>query len=56
MSNLLISNDEGICTVKINRPQKLNAMNIDVARELITTFQQLEKDDNVKVIILTWGR
>jgi 3-hydroxypropionyl-coenzyme A dehydratase len=28
-------------------------MNIDVARELISTFQQLDKDDSVKVIVLT---
>ena len=53
MSFLTTTNEEGICVVKINRPQKLNAMNIDVAKEIITTFQQLEKDDNVKVIILS---
>ena len=47
------SKDEGVCTVKINRPSKLNAMNIDVAREIITTFKELDKDDSVKVIILT---
>jgi 3-hydroxypropionyl-coenzyme A dehydratase len=28
-------------------------MNIDVAKELITTFEALDKDDSVKVIILT---
>tara|TARA_B100000745_G_scaffold57863_1_gene34274 strand:+ start:728 stop:1483 length:756 start_codon:yes stop_codon:yes gene_type:complete len=47
------SKDEGVCIVKINRPTKLNAMNIDVARELVSTFQQLDKDDSVKVIVLT---
>ena len=53
MSFLTTTNEEGICVVKINRPEKLNAMNIDVAKEIITTFKQLEKDDNVKVIIIT---
>ena len=53
MTNITIQTNDGICTVKINRPQKLNAMNIDVAKEIISTFKQLEKDDNVKVIILT---
>ena len=53
MTNITIKTDDGICTVTINRPQKLNAMNIDVAKEIISTFKQLEKDDNVKVIILT---
>ena len=53
MSLLVTTKSEGICTVKINRPDKLNAMNMDVAKELIKTFEELGKDDNVKVIILT---
>ena len=53
MSLLEISTEDGVCIVKINRPEKLNAMNTDVAKEIIKTFQQLDKDDNVKVIILT---
>ena len=53
MSMITTSKDEGVCIVKINRPTKLNAMNIDVAREIISTFEQLDKDDSVKVIVLT---
>ena len=53
MSLVTTSKSEGICTVKINRPDKLNAMNMDVAKELIKTFETLGKDDNIKVIILT---
>ena len=53
MSMITTSKDEGVCVVKINRPTKLNAMNIDVAKEIITIFQQLDKDDSVKVIVLT---
>jgi 3-hydroxypropionyl-coenzyme A dehydratase len=53
MSMITTSKDEGVCIVKINRPTKLNAMNIDVAREIISTFQQLDRDDSVKVIVLT---
>ena len=48
-----VVDDDGICTVKINRPEKLNAMNVDVAKELITTFDALNLDDSVKAIILT---
>ena len=53
MSMITTSKNEGVCIVKINRPTKLNAMNVDVAREIISTFQQLDKDDSVKVIVLT---
>ena len=53
MSLITTSKSDGICTVKINRPDKLNAMNMDVARELIKVFEDLGKDDDVKVIILT---
>ena len=53
MSLITTSTSEGICTVKINRPEKLNAMNIDVAKEIIKTFENLNHDDNVHVIILT---
>ncbi len=53
MTLVTASTSEGICTVTINRPDKLNAMNIDVARDIIKTFELLNHDDNVHVIILT---
>lgn len=53
MSLVTTSKSDGICTVKINRPDKLNAMNMDVAKELVTIFENLGRDDSVKVIILT---
>jgi len=45
MSLLVTTKSEGICTVKINRPDKLNAMNMDVAKELIKTFEELGQDN-----------
>jgi 3-hydroxypropionyl-coenzyme A dehydratase len=53
MSLVNASKSEGIATVKINRPDKYNAMNTEVAKELITVFNELDKDDTVKVIIIT---
>lgn len=53
MSLVTTSTSDGICTVKINRPDKLNAMNRDVAGELVQTFAMLGANDDVKVIILT---
>jgi 3-hydroxypropionyl-coenzyme A dehydratase len=53
MSLVTTSKSDGICIVKINRPEKLNAMNMDVAKELVNLFETLGKDDSIKVIILT---
>ncbi|MFB5631007.1 MAG: enoyl-CoA hydratase/isomerase family protein [Nitrosopumilaceae archaeon] len=53
MALVTSSKTDGICIVKINRPDKLNAMNMDVAKELVTLFESLGRDDSVKVIILT---
>ena len=53
MSLVLVNIQEGIATVTINRPDKLNAMNTQVARELVDTFEKLESQDSVGAIILT---
>ena len=44
---------EGICTITINRPKALNAMNNQVLNELLSAIRQVENDDSVKVVILT---
>lgn len=51
--NLLLSNNNGILTITINRAEKLNALNIDTIDELRTVFQDVYDDENVKSIILT---
>ena len=53
MSLVTTSKSDGICIIKINRPEKLNAMNSDVAKEIISIFEKTGTDDSVKVIILT---
>jgi enoyl-CoA hydratase/carnithine racemase len=44
---------EGILTVKLNRALRMNAFTVNMAEELIETFQQASEDDAVKAIILT---
>lgn len=53
MSLVTTSKSDGICIIKINRPEKLNAMNSDIAKEIISIFEKTGTDDSVKVIILT---
>ncbi|MCT4700143.1 enoyl-CoA hydratase/isomerase family protein [Tenacibaculum haliotis] len=51
--NILVSITNGLATVTINRPKKLNALNSATIEELSTAFETLEDDINVKTIIIT---
>ncbi|MDD4377309.1 MAG: enoyl-CoA hydratase-related protein [Eubacteriales bacterium] len=44
---------EGMGLVTINRPKAMNALNEDVLEELLQVFTEIEKDENVKAVILT---
>src|SRR3979411_3475307 len=44
---------EQILTITLNRPDKLNAFNGTMQRELIDAFDAADKDDNVRAIIVT---
>lgn len=50
---ILINTANGIATITINRPQKLNALNKATITELHNAFKTLESDKNIKVILLT---
>lgn len=52
-NNLLINQNHGICTITINRPNKLNALNKETIQDLHDAFQDANLNKSVKVIILT---
>ncbi|MFS4466404.1 enoyl-CoA hydratase/isomerase family protein [Maribacter sp. 2210JD10-5] len=52
-SNIIIDKKYPLAIVTINRPKKLNALNRDTIQELHGAFVLLEKDEQVKAIILT---
>lgn len=51
--NLLLEKNDGICTIKINNPHTLNALNGEVLEDLDAAFDLVSKDDEISVIILT---
>ncbi len=51
--NIKLEINNNIAIVTINRPDKLNALNALTMSELKSVFTELNKDDNVYVIILT---
>ncbi len=51
--NLLVDIADGISTITINRPSKLNALNKETIEELHEAIKQSNSDTSIKVIILT---
>lgn len=51
--NILVKTTNGLATIIINRPKKLNALNSATIEELSTAFESLEDDLTIKTIIIT---
>ena len=46
-STIILDKAEGIATLTLNRPKKLNALNETMAAELLDAFKQVEQDNDV---------
>jgi 3-hydroxypropionyl-coenzyme A dehydratase len=53
MKYIDLSVQDEIAIIKINRPEALNAMNVDVIDELSSTIDRIDVDNAVKVVIIT---
>lgn len=51
--NILLSKEEKTALITINRPESLNALNAETIKELVVALEALEKDSEVRVIIIT---
>lgn len=50
---LLLEAREGYALLTVNRPEKRNALNTTVRRELVEALDQLRHDDRVRVVVIT---
>lgn len=50
---ILVERDEPLAVVTINRPNKLNALNWTVVREVADALEELDRDDAIRCIVLT---
>src|SRR3954470_15377803 len=50
---LLIETKDGVATLTLNRPDKLNAFNRELSGELVFALAAIAKDDRVRAILLT---
>lgn len=51
--NIILEKDENVAVIKINRPEKLNALNKEVILELAAAVEEMEKDDDIRAVIIT---
>src|ERR1051325_514122 len=50
---LLVETKNGVATLTLNRPDKLNAFNRELSGELVAALRTLASDDGVRSILLT---
>ena len=50
---LLYAVEDGIATITLNRPDKLNAFNTQMMQDMIAAFDLTDADDAVRVVIIT---
>jgi enoyl-CoA hydratase/carnithine racemase len=44
---------QGVATITLNRPERLNALTFEVYRELIDTFARLRSESDIRVVVIT---
>src|SRR5215475_14753475 len=52
-NSFLYDESDGIVTITLNRPDKLNALTFEVYKELTETFSCLEINQSVRVVVIT---
>jgi enoyl-CoA hydratase/carnithine racemase len=53
MEQIITEVGDGVMTITLNRPERLNAWTETMARELIEAFDQADADDDVRAIVVT---
>jgi len=53
--NVIVEKDAPIAVVTLNRPPQLNALSYGLVKDLSLAMQELDRDDEVRVIIVTGG-
>ena len=53
MSNVTCTIEDGIAHVRLDRPEKLNALTLDILHDLVSTAQHLRKDKGLRAVIVS---
>jgi 2-(1,2-epoxy-1,2-dihydrophenyl)acetyl-CoA isomerase len=50
---LLIERDNRICRLILNRPERLNALNVRIGVELLNALEECDRDSEIRAVVLT---
>lgn len=53
MEHIIIETKDGVRTLTLNRPERLNAVNDTLSNEIIQAISEASADDEVRVIVIT---
>jgi len=51
--DLLLEKKDGIATITLNAPDKMNALTMGMRKSILSVTDELAKDDEVRVVIVT---
>jgi enoyl-CoA hydratase len=54
-ANVIVEKDGDIAVVTLNRPQQLNALSYDLVKDLSLAMQEIDGDEEIRVMIVTGG-
>ena len=52
-TTILLEKIEGIAKITLNRPEAFNAINPQMVNELAKAIEDVKKDPNIKVLVIT---
>ena len=50
---IIVDNKDFVTTITLNRPERLNALNLQLANELFDALHEKDQDDDTRVFIIT---
>src|SRR3989440_9518290 len=50
---IILTSDGPIATIKLNRPERLNAFGGPMREEILDALEKIAKDDSIRVVIAT---
>ena len=51
-NKLLVSNENGVATITLNRPEVLNALDQEIEAELGAAIREAGEDESVRVLVI----